>query len=69
MTILSLRPAEAAAESFLLLRVRQIAGSCDAEKPVDMVEAIDLLIDRLAEAERKLAKIAHALNGDGRRSA
>jgi hypothetical protein len=30
---------------------------------------LDVLLDRLTEAERRLAKVAHALDDDGRRAA
>jgi hypothetical protein len=57
------------AERTLLSRTRQVARFYNGGTPLSPAEAFDLLLERLIEAERSLAKIAHALNGDGGRAA
>jgi hypothetical protein len=47
----------------------QIARFYNGGTQLGTTEAIDLLLVRLTEAERKLAKITHALSGDERRAA
>jgi hypothetical protein len=66
MTILSLQSAE---EKNVLGRVHRVARFYNDGVSLPLADAIDLVVDRLTEAERKLAKVANALNGDGRRRA
>jgi hypothetical protein len=44
-----------------------VARYYNSGTPLGTVEAIDLLLGRLLEAERTHAKILHALKGEGRR--
>jgi hypothetical protein len=50
-------------------RVHRVARFYNDGVSLPLADAIDLVVDRLTEAERKLAKVANALNGDGRRRA
>jgi hypothetical protein len=67
MGTVPLRPAE---EQDTLGRcIRHVARYYNGGTQLGTTEAFDPLLVRLTEAERKLAKIAHALNGDERRAA
>ena len=61
--------AEPAEQTVLGHRVRYVARFYNGNTPLSPVGAIDVLLARMLEMELKLAMVAHALNGDGRRAA
>jgi len=50
-------------------RVSQVSRYYNGGAQLGPTEAIDLLIDRLTVAERRLARVAHAIRDDGLRAA
>ena len=67
MGTVPLRPAEE--HDAVGRSVRHVARYYNGGAQLGTTEAFDLLLVRLTEAERRLAKIAHALSGDERRAA
>ena len=64
MTIVAVHPAE----KNVLRRARQVARFYNGGGQVDVATAVGLLLDRLEELEQKVARIAVALNDNGRRA-
>lgn len=67
MNTVTLHPADG--HNALGRRVRQVARYYNGGAPLSPDEAIGVVLDRLLEAERTLAKVTFALNGDERRAA